>query len=191
MTARTPAAGWGRLVAFAALAAAFSLSLTSAAFAKAGAPENATIYIKGNAAGSLKFVGAKKIREGGQLTIINQTGPKVGPQTVSLVEPEEIPKTKELREACMKASQLCSAIAHWHGIKHGGKAKVQLVDVGSEGWGYPGTKTTPGDSWYTGHSGQTLEVTVNAGSSISPIVLSFISGFDPTLHGSITVVPFL
>lgn len=193
LKARMSAGQVGRWIGLASLAVALLAAAAgpASAVAKGGVPENATIYIKGNSPNTLRFVGPKKVREGGQLTIVNQTDPrKVGPQTFSLVEPEEVPKTKSQRAQCPKQGHICNAIMHWHGIKSSGQAAHRFVDTGFKGWDALGSKTEKGDSWYTNKKGQSIEETVFAGATATPVVLTFISAFDPELHGSITVVPF-
>jgi hypothetical protein len=193
LKARMSAGQVGRRIALASLAGALLVvaGAPASALGKGGVSENATIYIKGNSPGTLRFVGPKKVREGGQLTIVNQTDSrKVGPQTFSLVEREEMPKTKGQQDRCLTGGHICNAIMRWHGIRHGGKPAHRFVDVGFEGWDSLGSKTEKGDSWYTNKKGQSFEETIFAGATASPVVLTFISAFDPKLHGSITVVPF-
>ncbi|MGA8745993.1 MAG: hypothetical protein WB507_09020 [Solirubrobacterales bacterium] len=149
-----------------------------------------TIYIRGATLNSLRFVGPKKMAEGEELQIVNQSNVrKVGPQTFTLVEASEIPKTKKQRESCMKRGQICKAIIGWHGI-HGTKAKTNPVEAGLEGWGTEGTKRSKGDSWYTGtQPNASFSQVMSAGAGFVPITLTFMSAFDPALHGKITVMP--
>lgn len=177
--------------ALVALFALLALLAPAAAMAKAGSAGVATIYIKGNSPSTLRFVGPKKIRDGQLLQIVNETDPrKVGPQTFSLVEAEEIPKTAKERAQCLSKGHICQAIMGWHGIKNGGKPKRTRVNVGKEGWDVSGSTTSTGDSWYTSKKGQSIEETLSVGATAGPVVVTFMSAFDPSLHGSITVTPF-
>ncbi len=174
------------LMVGAALAPAFA-SGSGGAATSSGMP---TISIRGATLNSLRFVGPKKMSEGEELQIVNQSNVrKVGPQTFTLVEASEIPKTKKQRESCMKTGQICKAIIGWHGI-HGTHAKTNPVEAGLEGWGTEGTTTSKGDSWYTGtQPNASISQLMSAGAAFVPITLSFMSAFDPALHGQITVVP--
>ena len=178
----------GALIALLALAA---LVGPASAGAKTGSSGVATIYIKGSSPNNLRFVGPKKIEEGHVLRIVNETDPrKVGPQTFSLVEAEDIPKSAKEREQCISKGHICQTIMGWHGIKGGGKPKKTLVNAGSEGWDVSGSTVSKGDSWYTDKKGQSEAQTLRVGALASPVVLTFMSAFDPKLHGSITVTPF-
>lgn len=175
-------------VVLAAVAALAALVVPASAAAKSGV---ATIYIKGSSPSNLRFVGPKKIRDGQLLEIVNETDPrKVGPQTFSLVEAEDIPKSAKEREQCFVKGHICRAIMGWHGIKNGGKPKKALVNVGKEGWDVSGSTTSKGDSWYTDKKGDSIEQTLSVGATAGSVTVTFMSAFDPKLHGSITVTPF-
>ena len=149
-----------------------------------------TITIKGSSEKTLHFVGPKTINEGEELEIVNQTDPrKVGPQTFSLVEASLIPKTEAQRESCDKKGHICKAIMGWHGVKGNGSAKTVLVEAGEEGWDTEGGLKAKGDSWFAGKKGATIGQRVTAGATAAPVKLTFMSAFDPSLHGSITVLP--
>jgi hypothetical protein len=182
-----------RRAAVAGAVAALAIAASAPTLANGSATESSavpTIHIKGSTANSLHFVGPKTIVEGEELRIVNQSNVKsVGPQTFTLVEASEVPKTKKDRELCAKKGHICAAIAGWHGVK-GKSAKRNPVEAGSEGWDTEGTLKEKGDSWFTGSKpGASFEQKVNAGATISPITLSFISAFDPSLHGTIKVLP--
>ena len=192
MRAVTSTSRLGQRVAAALAIPLFALVAAGPAFAGAGAGASsiATIRIEGSSPNTLRFVGPKTINEGEFLQVVNETNPrKVGPQTFTLVEPEEIPKTAKQRELCLSKGHLCEAIMGWHGIRRGGKPARTLVDAGSEGWDTAGTLTSRGDSWYTNKKGQSIEEAVSPGATAAPIVLTFMSAFDPSLHGRITVLP--
>jgi hypothetical protein len=185
--------GPGGQVAITALvvaAAAAVPALASGSGAGASSEYGTTIYIKGSTPNSLHFVGPKKINEGEPLKIVNATDPKkVGPQTFTLVVASEIPATNKAREACLSKGGLCKAIIGWHKIK-GNSAKTKLIEAGQEGWDTEGTRTSRGDSWFTGAKrNASIEQVVKAGATVSPITLTFMSALDPSLHGSITVQP--
>ena len=146
-----------------------------------------TIYIKGSSTNSLRFVGPKTIKEGGELRIVNQTNPhQVGPQTFSLVEASELPKTLNERSSC----HICKAIKGWQGIGGSGSAKVNPVEAGAEGWSTMGTSSKKGDSWFTGTKPNgSFQQSVDAEASAGPFLLTFMSAFDPALQGQITVIP--
>lgn len=180
----TPSSRRGGRFAVAALALVGLAALAVPALSSA-----ATIYIKGNSTASLHFVGPTKIHQGELLQIVNQSNAKaVGPQTFSLVEASEIPKGATVGQ-CDKKGHICKSIEGWHGIKNGGKPKHALVSVGGEGWGTAGSTTSKGDSWYTSKKGQSVEQVVYAGATAGAVKLSFMSAFDPALHGSIMVLP--
>lgn len=164
-----------------------SLASGSSAGASSGLP---TIVIKGSTEKTLSFVGPKTVNEGEELEIVNQTDPrKVGPQTFSLVEASAIPKTKVQRESCAKKGGICKAIMGWHGVKGNGSARTVVVKAGAEGWGTEGGLMAKGDSWFSNKKGATIRLKVAAGATVAPIKLTFMSAFDPLLHGSITVLP--
>jgi hypothetical protein len=177
--------------ALAVVVAAAVPSLASGSGAGTASEYGKTIYIKGSTPNSLHFVGPKTIKEGEPLKVVNATDPKkVGPQTFTLVEASEIPKTKKAREACFKNGGISRAISGWHKIKRN-SAKTTLVEAGQEGWDSEGTRTSKGDSWFTGSKrNASIEQVVNAGATVAPITLTFMSALDPSLHGSITVQPF-
>ena len=178
------------LVAVLMVGAALAPALASGSGTAAASSGMPTIYIRGATLNSLRFVGPKKMTEGEELQIVNQSNVrKVGPQTFTLVESSEIPKTKKQRESCMKRGQICKAIIGWHGI-HGTHAKTNPVEAGLEGWSTEGTKNSKGDSWYTGTKpNASFSQVMFAGATFVPITLTFMSAFDPALHGQITVVP--
>lgn len=177
-----------RLLIGATATCASLLALIGPAAASAN-PGVTTIYIRGNSPSNLRFVGPKRVREGSQLEIVNETDPKkVGPQTFSLVEEEEVPTTRKERAACLSKGHICKAIMGWNRVTNG-KASKRWANAGQPGWGELGSVTGRGDSWFTNKKGQSFSESVNAGATAAPVVLTFISAFDPALSGSITVVP--
>lgn len=177
--------------AVAVLAAVVVPSLASGSNGASASSSTSTIFIRGGSEKTLHFVGPKTITEGEPLQIVNQSNVrKVGPQTFSLVEASEIPKTKKERELCFKAGHICKAIQNWHHLKGKEPTEASLVEAGLEGWDTAGTVKTKGDSWYTGKTPGASELQrVNAGATAGAIVLTFMSAFDPSLQGKITVLP--
>ena len=178
------------VAATALLAAAVSPPLSTASTAQASS-KVPTIYIKGSSAKSLRFVGPKTIKEGEELRIVNDTNAHhVGPQTFSLVEESELPKTEKERKLCLSKGHICKAIESWQGIRRNGPAKVNPVEAGEEGWSTLGTSKTKGDSWFTGDKPHaSFQQRVHAGATTGPFTLSFMSALDPALRGQITVEP--
>ena len=77
----------------------------------------------------------------------------------------------------------------WHGVKASGSAKTMVVEAGSEGWDTEGGLKAKGDSWFAGKKGASYEQQVTAGATAAPVALTFMSAFDPSLRGSIRVLP--
>lgn len=144
-----------------------------------------TIYIRGNGH-SVHFVTPKTVGYGDELKIVNQTNPKkIGPHTLSLVQPSFVPKTRKQEEVCFTPNHICKAIAIWHGAKGNGPPKINPVEAGPEGWSTEGNLKEKGDSWFTGNKpGASYEqqVTAEPGTTIH-----FICAIHPWMHGTFKV----
>jgi hypothetical protein len=138
-------------------------------------------------AGQLKFVGPEAVVEGDELEIVDKTDPqKVGPITFSLVRRGYLPKTKHAQAICFTPGRICWAIAEWQGVHGEGVPTINPAAAGAPGWDTMGTKTVPGDSWYSGteRGGRfAQEVTAKAGTR-----LWFMDAIHPWLRGTIKVV---
>jgi hypothetical protein len=139
------------------------------------------------AGGKLDFVAPATVAEGDELEIVNKTNPqKLGPVTFSLVRRGYLPKTRHTQAICFTPGRVCWAIAEWQGVHGEGVPTINPAEAGSPGWDTMGTKTVPGDSWYSGTDrggrfGQ--EVTAKAGTR-----LWFMDAIHPWLRGTIKVV---
>ncbi|MGH2938857.1 MAG: hypothetical protein ACRDPE_12145 [Solirubrobacterales bacterium] len=137
-------------------------------------------------AGKLQFVGPETVVEGDELKVVDKTNPqKVGPITFSLVRRGYLPKTKHAQAICFTPGHICWAIAEWQGVHGEGVPTINPAEAGSPGWDTMGTKTVPGDSWYSGteRGGRfAQEVTAKAGTR-----LWFMDAIHPWLRGTIKV----
>jgi hypothetical protein len=137
-------------------------------------------------AGKLAFVGPETVVEGDELEVVDKTNPqKVGPVTFSLVRRGYLPKTKHAQAICFTPGHICWAIAEWQGVHGEGVPTINPAEAGSPGWDTMGTKTAPGDSWYSGtERGARFaqEVTAKAGTR-----LWFMDAIHPWLRGTIKV----
>jgi hypothetical protein len=137
-------------------------------------------------AGKLTFVGPETVVEGDELEVVDKTNPqKVGPITFSLVRRGYLPKTRHAQAICFTPGHICWAIAEWQGVHGEGVPTINPAEAGSPGWDTMGTKTLPGDSWYSGteRSGRfAQEVTAKAGTR-----LWFMDAIHPWLRGTIKV----
>jgi hypothetical protein len=141
-------------------------------------------------AGKLTFVGPGTVAEGDELEIVDRTNPqKVGPVTFSLVRRGYLPKTRRAQAICFTPGHICWSIAEWQGVHGEGVPTINPAEAGSPGWDTMGTKSAPGDSWFSGTDrggrfGQ--EVTAKAGTR-----LWFMDAIHPWLRGTIKVLaPF-
>jgi hypothetical protein len=138
-------------------------------------------------AGKLTFVGPEEVAEGDELEVVDKTNPqKVGPITFSLVRRGYLPKTKHAQAICFTPGRICWAIAEWQGVHGEGVPTINPAEAGSPGWDTMGSKTVPGDSWYSGteRGGRfAQEVTATAGTR-----LWFMDAIHPWLRGTIKVV---
>jgi hypothetical protein len=146
----------------------------------------ATITVR-EVAGKLRFVGPTTVAEGDTLEVVNRTNPlKVGPITFSLVRPGYLPKTKHAQAICFTPGHICWSIAEWQGVHGEGLPTINPAEAGEPGWDTMGTKTTPGDSWFSGTKRGTSfaqEVTARAGTR-----LWFMDAIHPWLRGTVKVV---
>jgi hypothetical protein len=138
-------------------------------------------------AGKLAFVGPETVVEGDELEVVDRTNPqKVGPITFSLVRRGYLPRTRHAQAICFTPGRICWAIAEWQGVHGEGIPTINPAEAGSPGWDTMGTKTLPGDSWYSGteRGGRfAQEVTAKAGTR-----LWFMDAIHPWLRGTIRVV---
>lgn len=162
--------------------------LTVAAFGSTASA--ATIKMLGPK-GGIRFEGPKTILAGEELKVVNQSNPKqIGPHTFSLVTQASLPKTQKARASCFAPKHICRAIALWHGVKGNGPVKVNPVDAGNPGWDTMGSKSTEGDSWFTGNKpGTSYSQPVTADTSAGPTRLYFLCAIHPEMQGSINVLP--
>jgi hypothetical protein len=169
---------------------ALGLGAGSAAAAPAPIPaptgDTVTIAVE-EVAGKLAFVGPGTVVEGDELEVVDKTNPqKVGPVTFSLVRRGYPPKTKHAQAICFTPGHICWAIAEWQGVHGEGVPTINPAEAGLPGWDTMGTKTAPGDSWYSGteRGGRfAQEVTAKAGTR-----LWFMDAIHPWLRGTIKVV---
>jgi hypothetical protein len=137
-------------------------------------------------AGKLTFVGPETVVEGDELEVVDKTNPqKVGPVTFSLVRRGYLPKTKHAQAICFTPGHICWAIAEWQGVHGEGVPTINPAESGAPGWDTMGTKTLPGDSWYSGteRGGRfAQQVTAKAGTR-----LWFMDAIHPWLRGTIKV----
>lgn len=138
-------------------------------------------------AGKLDFVGPETVVEGDELEVVDKTDPqRVGPITFSLVRRGYLPRTKRAQAICFTPGHICWAIAEWQGVHGEGIPTINPAEAGSPGWDTMGTKTMPGDSWYSGtERGARFaqEVTAKSGTR-----LWFMDAIHPWLRGTIRVV---
>ena len=180
----------GRAVLLAAIAFVLSAGVAAAAPpAPVGTPEptgnTVTIAVE-EVAGKLTFVGPATVAEGDELEVVDKTNPqKVGPVTFSLVRRGYLPRTRRAQAICFTPGHICWAIAEWQGVHGEGVPTINPAEAGSPGWDTMGTKTLPGDSWYSGteRGGRfAQEVTAKAGTR-----LWFMDAIHPWLRGTIRV----
>jgi hypothetical protein len=177
-------------LAVAALAvAAFGPSLATGKGTGPGPTPN-TVYIEGSRTEPLKFVAPETITNGEKLTIINKTNPKkVGPHTFSLVVPSLRPDTAKERKTCFPKG-MCGTIGKWHGVTgpHSPVTK-NPAKAGKPGWSTEGTKSKPGDSWFSGEKpGGEITQKVNVDTSDGATTIHFMCAIHPWMQGEITVL---
>ncbi len=138
-------------------------------------------------AGKLEFVGPETVVEGDELEVVDKTNPqRVGPITFSLVRRGYLPKTRHAQAICFTPGHICWAIAEWQGVHGEGMPTINPAEAGSPGWDAMGTKTAPGDSWFSGteRGGRFAQpVTAKAGTR-----LWFMDAIHPWMRGTIKVV---
>lgn len=141
--------------------------------------------------GGIRFEGPKTVLAGEELKVVNKSNPKqIGPHTFSLVTQASLPKTQKARASCFAPKHICRAIALWHGVKGNGPVKVNPVEVGNPGWDTMGSKSTEGDSWFTGNKpGTSYSQPVTVDTSAGPTRLYFLCAIHPEMQGSINVLP--
>ena len=175
------------IVAALAGIAALAIGSTGSAGAESLVPAYSTITIDEAKPFKPRFVGPKTVAQGEQLRIVNVTPvKKMGPHTLSLVEPSTLPKTPNARKQCFTPSHICMAIAKWHGVKGNGPPTINPAEAGLEGWDTEGSVSKKGDSWFTGSKkGASFEQVVSAEAGET---LHFLCAIHPWMQGSIKVV---
>ena len=140
-------------------------------------------FTKGN---PLRFVPPTTVHTGDYLEIDNETNPhKVGPHTFSLVTKNSIPKTKHARKVCFTKGHICKEIAKGLGVKGNGPPTTNVSDTGLPGWDTEGTKSTVGDTWFTGNKPSSSFVQIV--SAQPGTTLHFMCAIHSFMHGQITV----
>lgn len=130
------------------------------------------ITIKMDAKGKkFRFVGPSKVEKGAKITFVNKDDArKTGPHTVSVVDPDLIPRSKSELKACENLGGVCGAIAKAHEVKFSDDGPPIIgkpdVDAGRKGWDKAFGKK--GDTWYsqTKNEKETRKLTAR-GSSIT------------------------
>jgi hypothetical protein len=159
-----------RIGAVAAIAAIGATGIVSAGATAGKADHGKTAKIKMVVKGEdLFFKGPKKVEAGTKLDVINKTDPqKIGPHTFTLVEKENLPKTKKQVKDCEKfKSEFCLGIVEDHKVDlKTGKIGKPSIDVGEKGWDKSYGKR--GDSWVAEAEGdsQTRKVSAKAGTTL-------------------------
>jgi hypothetical protein len=140
-------------------------------------------FTKGN---PLRFVPPTTVHTGDYLEIDNGTNPhQVGPHTFSLVTKNSVPKTKHARKVCFTHGHICKEIAK--GLGTNGKSPITTnpSEAGLPGWDTEGTKSTIGDTWFTGNKPNSSFVQVV--SAPAGTTLYYMCAIHPFMHGKITV----
>jgi hypothetical protein len=180
---------WGRAVVLAIVVLALGAGGAAAAVPPAIPPPtgNAVTIAVEEVGGKLAFVGPETVAEGDELEVVDKTNPqRVGPITFSFVRRGYLPRTKRAQAICFTPGHICWSIAEWQGVHGEGVPTINPAEAGSPGWDTMGTKTIPGDSWYSGtERGARFaqEVTAKAGTR-----LWFMDAIHPWLRGTIRVV---
>lgn len=179
----------GRAACLAVVALALGAgSAAAAAPAPLPAPTGNVVTIAvEEVAGKLTFVGPETVTEGDELEVVDRTDPqKVGPITFSLVRRGYLPRTRRAQAICFTPGHICWAIAEWQGVHGEGVPTVNPAAAGAPGWDTMGSKTMPGDSWYSGtERGARFAAAVTAR---APTRLWFMDAIHPWLRGTIKVV---
>lgn len=142
-------------------------------------------------AGEPRFVAPRAVEAGAVLRVVNRTDPaRVGPHTFSLVVPAALPRGPGALRACFAPGRICRAIADWHGAKGNGPPARNLAEAGAPGWDAIGGVGRRGDSWFSGYRrGASVEQPLSLPVGETARTVHFICAIDPTMHGSIEVVP--
>lgn len=119
------------------------------------------------------FKAPKSVKRGDKLTVVNKSDPEaIGPHTLSLVKPSELPSKKQWKKCGMPPfAFICATIfeAHEVEVPENGPPTVGKhdVEVGKKGWDKSFGKT--GDSWLTENEGDktSRRVTAKAGSALT------------------------
>jgi hypothetical protein len=126
------------------------------------------------------------VHTGDYLEIDNTTNPhQVGPHTFSLVTKNSIPKTKHARKVCFTKGHICKEIAKGLGVKGNGPPTKNPSEAGLPGWDTEGTKSTVGDTWFTGNKPNSSFVQIV--SATPGTTLYYMCAVHPFMHGKVTV----
>jgi hypothetical protein len=140
-------------------------------------------FSKGNL---LHFENPPAVHTGDYLEIDNTTKPRqVGPHTFSLVTKNSVPKTKHARKVCFTPNHICKEIAKGLGVKGNGPPTINPSEAGLPGWDTEGTKSTVGDTWFTGNKPNTSFVQIV--SAPAGTTLYYMCAIHPFMKGKITV----
>ena len=173
----------GRLVAGLIGLVACAGMLALAAPAPAQGAQTIKIVRNGN---NLLFKGAKAVRSGAQLRIVNKTKPnQVGPHTLSVVKKSLLPRTGKQIQRCFDEGRICFDVAVAHEFDFDtGVVNEPLVDVGLEGWNRPFKPEAEGDSWYTETKDEVFRQVVSAQSGRT---LHYFCAVHPFMQGKLEV----
>jgi len=159
------------------------LWIAFAGIAPAHGAQTITMAGKGK---NLRFGGAKAVRPGAQLRVVNKTKPaQVGPHTLSLAQKKLLPKNRRQEQRCFDEGRICFDVAVAHEFDFvTGEVGAPLVDAGLEGWDTPFTADAEGDSWYTETRDESFSQAVSAESGRT---LHYFCAVHPSMQGKIEV----
>ena len=135
---------------------------------------------------NLRFVPPSTVHTGDYLEIDNTTNQhQVGPHTFSLIQSAFIPKTHHARKVCFTPNHICKEIAKGLGVKGNWPPTINPSEAGLPGWDTEGTKSTVGDTWFTGNKPNASFVQIV--SAPAGTTLYFMCAIHPFMKGQITV----
>jgi len=153
-------------------------SANKSAHGEQASAKRGTIVAKGSGP-NLRY-SSTVITKGRPLTIENHTGEG---HTLSLVEPQLIPKTNKEIRSCFDKGHICREVAKWHHV-HGHTLGQNPARAGGSGWDTEGDLDAKGDSVVFDPSHPPANREVHAGHGA---VLHFMCVFHPWMHGTVTV----
>jgi hypothetical protein len=131
-----------------------------------------------------KFAAPEAVLAGADLQVINRTNPnRIGPHTFSLVERDQLPRTRDELKKCGNFKIVCKDIGIAHDAGPGG-VSIRDVENGAAGWDATFDGQSAGDSWYTDELDETTSRVVSAG----PGNLWFMCAIHPDMQGKVKVV---